>query len=137
VSALGTNGLNLADLKDARFDLDALWRRVGHDRELLRELIGLLECESPAMLAQIASAIGKDDAEQVRKLSHKIKGSLLQFSGQAAAACAAKLEELGRNSSVAGADQLLHELEREIGLLLESLNKITRTKSEDRELEQD
>jgi HPt (histidine-containing phosphotransfer) domain-containing protein len=117
------NGLNLAGMKDAGIDLDALWQRVGHDAELLRELIELLERESPEMLAQIRSAIGSSDAERLRRLSHKIKGSLLQFSAHGAAACAQKLEELGTGGRVAGAAELLRDLEREIDLLVRSLRK--------------
>jgi HPt (histidine-containing phosphotransfer) domain-containing protein len=120
---LKTNGLNLAGPKDAGIDLDALWRRVGHDAELLRELIELLERESPGMLAQIRSAIESNDAERLRRLSHKIKGSLLQFSAHGAAAYARKLEELGGGGRVAGADELLRNLEREIELLVSSLRK--------------
>ncbi len=113
----------MADLKDTGVDLDALWRRVGHDAELLRELIELLERESPGMLAQIRSAIRGDDAERLRRLSHKIKGSLLQFSAHGAVACARKLEELGGSGRVAGADELLRDLEREIELLVRFLRK--------------
>jgi HPt (histidine-containing phosphotransfer) domain-containing protein len=120
---LKTNDLNLAGLKDAGIDLDALWRRVGHDAELLRELIELLERESPEMLAQIRLAIESNDAERLRRLSHKIKGSLLQFSAHGAAACARKLEELGGGGRVAGAAELLGDLEREIELLVSSLRK--------------
>jgi histidine phosphotransfer protein HptB len=123
VSVLEPIRSGTGNVKDAGLDLDALWRRVGHDAELLRELIELLERESPEMLAQIRSAIRSDDAERLRRLSHKIKGSLLQFSAHGAVACAVRLEELGGSGRMAGADELLRDLEREIDLLVRSLRK--------------
>ena len=100
---------------------------------MLRELIELLEREWPEMLTQIRSAIRSNDAEKLRRTSHKIKGSALQFSAHGAVDCAAKLEQLGKSGSVVGADRLLHDLQREIDLLLTSLYKIPELKIADKD----
>jgi HPt (histidine-containing phosphotransfer) domain-containing protein len=58
----------------------------------------------------------------VKRASHKLKGSLLQFSAPAAVAIAQELEEKAENGLVAGAVPLLNRLRHEIDLLREGLN---------------
>jgi HPt (histidine-containing phosphotransfer) domain-containing protein len=76
------------------------------------------------MLARIQEAIAQGSASDLEKASHKIKGSVLQFSAHAAAAAANELEEKGRNGSVAGAEPLLSKLRNEIDLLEGTLNSM-------------
>lgn len=99
-----------------------MWRRVDGDRELLSELISVLERELPVTLARIGTAISAGNGIELEKSAHKIKGSLLQFSAGGAAAAALKLEEMGKGRTLSGADEKLHVLRQEIDLLLKSLH---------------
>lgn len=109
-------------LKSERLDLESLWGRVGGDPELLRELVELFEAEAPEMLARIAEAIKDGSPSDLEKASHKIKGSVLQFSAHSAAAIAMELERTGRLGSTRGTEALLKKLTHEIDLLQQCLH---------------
>ena len=111
-------------LNSDRFDPESLWDRVDGDMHLLRELIEVFAEEGPKMLARIEDAVRRGSASDLEKSAHKIKGSALQFSAQAAAAVAFELEEMGRRGSVTGAEPLLHTLRQEIILLQAALNSM-------------
>ncbi len=116
--------LNL--LKNEQFDPDALWNRVHGDVTLLRELVVLFGAEVPVMLATIEEAIKQGSPSGLEIASHKIKGSMLQFSAHAAANIARQLEENGRISSMAGAGNLLQNLRQEISELQQTLDAMVR-----------
>ncbi|HLK54347.1 MAG TPA: Hpt domain-containing protein [Candidatus Angelobacter sp.] len=109
-------------MKTERFDPESLWNRVDGDMGLLRELVEVFAEEGPRMLARIDDAIRHGSARELEKASHKMKGSVLQFSASAAASVAFELEEKGKCGLVAGAEQLSHQLKQEIELLQKSLN---------------
>jgi two-component system, sensor histidine kinase and response regulator len=108
-------------LKSERFDPESLRDRVDGDLDLLRELTEVFAQEAPRTLARIEEAIGSGSASDLEKASHKIKGSVLQFSAHAAAAAALELEERGKRGSVAGAEPFLKTLRQEIDLLQKAL----------------
>src|SRR2546421_11749880 len=90
-------------LKSEGFDPDSLWDRIDGDLDLLRDLIGIFSQEYPGILLRIESAISHGESSDLQKASHKLKGSVLQFSASAAAATAARLEEMGRSGVMEGA----------------------------------
>jgi HPt (histidine-containing phosphotransfer) domain-containing protein len=108
-------------LNSERFDPESLWNRVDGDMDLLRELVELFAEETPRMLSQIEDAIKHGSAAEIEKGSHKIKGSVLQFSARAAAAIALELEENARLGSVEGSEVLLEKLKQEIEVLQATL----------------
>ncbi|HXA85115.1 MAG TPA: Hpt domain-containing protein [Candidatus Dormibacteraeota bacterium] len=108
-------------MKIEHFDQQSLWARVAGDPELLRELVELFTSEAPRMLARVEQAIKDGSPSGLEKASHKIKGAVLQFSADTAAAIALELEENGRRGSVTGAEALLKKLKHEVDLLLQTL----------------
>ena len=108
-------------LKTETFDSVALWERVNRDIELLRDLVDLFEQQCPVLLDGIESAIGRGSYADLQKLSHKLKGSLLQFSARQAAPIASGLEEMAKNRKLEGAEQALARLKAEIDRLLPAL----------------
>jgi len=109
-------------LKSEHFDPESLWHRLGHDRDLLREVVAVFAVEAPQLLARIEEGIRGSSAGEVKRASHKLRGSLLQFSAHAAVTVAQELEEKAENGLVAGATPLLNRLRHEIDLLREGLN---------------
>ena len=109
-------------MKNEHFDPESLWRRIDHDRDLLRQLVAVFAEEAPRLLARIDEGIRAGLAGDVKKASHKLKGSLLQFSARTALAAAQELEEKAQNGLIAGATPLLNRLRHEIDLLREGLN---------------
>ena len=108
------------------FDPDALWNRVHGDVNLLRELVDLFAAEVPGMLAGIEKAIKHGSPSDLEKASHKIKGSMLQFSAHAAADIALELEEHGRIGSMVSTASLLQNLRQEISDLQQTLCAMVR-----------
>lgn len=106
------------------FDLPSLLARVGGDVELLREMIGIFASEYPAILAQLEAAIESSDSARVERASHKLKGSLVQFSAHTAAETAGRLEAMGKKSSLQGAGVIAQSLRREVDELLEAMNLV-------------
>ena len=127
------NGLlqvaSLNHLKNGHFDPDALWSRVHSDVNLLRELVDLFAGEVPGMLAGVEKAIKHASPSDLEKASHKLKGSMLQFSAHAAAGIALELEERGRIGSIAGTAGLLQELRQEISGLQQTLHSMVRDRA--------
>jgi HPt (histidine-containing phosphotransfer) domain-containing protein len=113
-------------LNNESFDPESLWNRVDGDMELLRELVELFAQEAPRMLAQIEDAIEHRSAVDLEKASHKLKGSVLQFSARAASAVALELEENARQGSTAGSQVLLGKLRQEIDVLQVTLRAMVR-----------
>ena len=114
-------GFKVEALKSERIDAEALKNRVDGDLDLLRDLAALFAEEAPRLLGQIELAIQQGSAIELEKASHKMKGSVLQFSAAAAASAALELEQKGRSGSVAGAGVMLDRLKDEIALLEEAL----------------
>jgi HPt (histidine-containing phosphotransfer) domain-containing protein len=108
-------------LKIETLDSVALWERVNQDTELLRDLVDLFEQQCPVLLNDIESAIGKGSCVDLQKVSHKLKGSLLQFSAQRAAPIASELEAMGKNGKMEGAEEAFAELKAEVARILPAL----------------
>lgn len=111
-------------MKGSGFDPAALFRRLDGDIELLRDLLRIFSEESPLLLQNINQAIQHSSFEDVRKLSHKLKGSALQFSGSRVADLAASLEEMGAHQSLEGAARVYSDLEQEVANLERSLQSV-------------
>ena len=121
-------------LKSEHFDPESLWRRVDRDQALLRELVAVFAEEAPQLLARIEEGISAGVADDVKKASHKLKGSLLQFSARTAVAAAQELEEKAQSGPIAGIVPLLNRLRHEIELLQEGLNAMVRGQGQAQEL---
>lgn len=90
-------------------DPQALLDRLHGDLNSLQELVDLFGMEAPGILAGIEKAIQQGSASELEKASHKIKGSMLQFSAYAAN-FALQLEESVQTGSMQGAGMLLEKL---------------------------
>lgn len=106
------------------FDSVALWERIGRDPELLGELIAVFEAESPAMLDQMEHSLRDRRPESLQKVSHKFKGSLLQFSAVRAAAIAQQLEEMARSGVLNDGTGVIAELKKEIAEVMAALKSM-------------
>jgi two-component system sensor histidine kinase/response regulator len=109
------------DLASDGFDPVSLWERVNRDMDLLRDLVELFAQEYPGLLSSIRAALEQGQFVDVQKLSHKMKGSALQFSGRLVVVAAGTLEEMGRTESLDGADKVMATLNFEVLRLMEAL----------------
>src|SRR5262249_52762153 len=98
------------------FDRNEALRRVGGDEDLLRSLAELFLGTCPAALAALGEAVAQRDPGKVRRPAHALKGSVSHFGAGPAFEAAGRLETMGRQENLAGADAawaaLVAEVER-------------------------
>jgi PAS domain S-box-containing protein len=100
-------------------------RHAGGDDRLLRDLVRLFLKEHPRWLAELRQAIGAADPAAVRAAAHSLKGSLGTLGVRVAFELAARLEALGREGRLAGAEDACALLETEIERLRPQLSAFT------------
>jgi HPt (histidine-containing phosphotransfer) domain-containing protein len=113
------------NLRSERFDPHVLWNRVGEDMGLLRDIVRIFAAESPHILRNIEDAVQRRDAGAIRKASHNLKGTLLQFAAPAASAVAADLEQSATHLSADEAKRCVDKLRTEIDELMRALRVMT------------
>jgi HPt (histidine-containing phosphotransfer) domain-containing protein len=97
-------------------DSVTLLDRLGDDRELLCEVVGLFLDDCQLWLEEIHESIVGRDAEQLRTTAHRMVGTVSTLAAPAAAKAAERLEDMGRVGDLDGAsaayDALLRALDR-------------------------
>jgi two-component system sensor histidine kinase/response regulator len=107
----------------APFDAGHLLDRVGGNRALLAELVGLFAQEAPAARTALRQAAAAGDAAALQRAAHKLRGAALNFGAAATAEAALRLEGAAREGRVADAIGSLPTLERELTVLLAALER--------------
>jgi CheY-like chemotaxis protein len=102
-------------------DLARLLERVGGDRKALAELVRIFEEDAPKQVARIRKAIGEGDGAALRAAAHALKGAVSNFAAPPATEAALRLQKMGEAGQLAGAEDALDLVERQIGALLASL----------------
>ncbi|RPI75899.1 MAG: Hpt domain-containing protein [Desulfobacteraceae bacterium] len=108
VSAVGTGK------ETVLLDLEAALERTMGDKEFLQELFQEFMQNAPTDIETIQSLISAKDADGVRRLAHRIKGSAANLSFLKVSAIALLLENAGRDNNLAISEGLLKELDAAI-----------------------
>lgn len=95
-------------------DREALLASVDGDLEFLRELLALFPSEIPRQLADVQGSVARGNAPALSRTAHALRGALENFGARPAAGGARRLEQMGQEGDLAGADQALAELTRDI-----------------------
>jgi HPt (histidine-containing phosphotransfer) domain-containing protein len=104
-------------------------KRVAGDRELLRELVTVFLDECPRWLEELRAAVAGQDATRVQRLAHTTKGALGQLGAEVAFAVAERLERMGREARLTGAEEAHAALEKEFLRLQPVLRQFATTRS--------
>jgi two-component system, sensor histidine kinase and response regulator len=110
----GTNSLTLSTREEVLHQLDG-------DEVLLQKLINLFTGSTPGILNYIRESIAQCDSSGLERAAHKLLSSLGVFGAEPARQLALRLEEQGRQRELAGAEEQLADLEREINKIYEAL----------------
>src|SRR5205823_6404797 len=92
-------------------DKAELLKRVEDDMELLRELAALFGESCPKQLDAVRAAIAERDAAALERAAHAIKGSVGNFAAHSAFEAALRLELMGREGDLSGAEKACTALE--------------------------
>ena len=107
------------------FDHAAALGNVGGDADVLREIIGVFFEECPGWLTQIREGVAKGDAAAVRRGAHTLKGAVSTFGPTEACQLAQQLETMGHDQNLAGAEEVVPQLERAIHELRPALEAVS------------
>ncbi|QDU20276.1 hybrid sensor histidine kinase/response regulator [Urbifossiella limnaea] len=99
---------------DATFDRTTVLERVGGNRDVLRQLVGVFYQDCNTQMAALRAAIGNGDADGVRDAAHTVKGMVAFFSQPGATEAARALEDIGTRGELSGAASRCAELAREL-----------------------
>ena len=106
-------------------DWNAALEQLDGNEDLLRELSVLFFDEADKLLPALREAIDQRDMVEVRRLAHTVKGAASHFAARPAIALALRLESMGRDEDLTGADEGFALLEREIRRLKQSLEDLS------------
>jgi signal transduction histidine kinase/DNA-binding response OmpR family regulator len=84
------------------------------DMALLGRLVSLFLASAPKKLAAIRAAVEANDALSLAKLAHALKGSVGNFSAEAAVSAARRLESMARDGDLSQAQEAYKDLEDRI-----------------------
>ena len=113
-----------AHAAEAVLDLDAMLRRAGGDRGLVREMAELFLAEAPRMLEAVRSALQSGDAPALAHAAHALKGSVSNFTTARAADAALKLERLARTGALGEARAAHEPVEEEVARVCQALREL-------------
>jgi CheY-like chemotaxis protein/HPt (histidine-containing phosphotransfer) domain-containing protein len=100
--------------REAALDEAAILDRVGGNREVLQQLIGVFYQDCNNYMDQLKAAIKRGNAQEVRSLAHTIKGMVSFFGVKSATNAAVKVEQAGIREELSAANQLFGALAREL-----------------------
>ena len=99
------------------FDQEDVLEQLGHDGQLLREIIDIFLRDLPASLATIRQAMTAGNMVTVAKTAHMLKGTLGSLGAQAAMTAALRLEKVGTSGVIDHIDTAYFLLESELARL--------------------
>ncbi len=105
-------------------DRATLLEGLGGDEELLREMAQLFVSDSARMMKEIREAAERGDAAGLHRAAHALKGAIGNFGAKTAFELAQKLENMGRERDLRGADKACASLQRQLTILCAELERL-------------
>ncbi len=115
---------NPALLSSNSVDVIQLLDRIDDDRAFLAELIEIFRHEYPENLQAAQHAIETQNAQNLQRASHTLKGALGNLGATSGLALAGELETAGRTNDLSGAHSILENLSSEIGNVIRVLESL-------------
>jgi two-component system sensor histidine kinase/response regulator len=104
---------------------DKILERTGANEETLKEIVELFLTESAKLMKRIHDAISNEDASELQRAAHTLKGSIRIFGAERAAAAALQLETIGHDKNLADAEEAWQILVKEIERLKPLLKNLS------------
>ena len=105
-------------------DISEFLERIQNDKGLLWELLDIFVEDFQQKKGQLREAWRNNDANQVRKLAHALKGSSANISAHQLHSVLLELEKMGKNNALTGADKLLADMDTKFGTLLARISRL-------------
>jgi len=107
----------LAEVRPVVFDRQQALARLGGLKDLLIEVMQLMQAESPKVHAQIDTALARCDAIELKRAAHTLRGSVSIVGASDLAARLRRVEELAAASNFAAVADELPEINRQFNAL--------------------
>jgi HPt (histidine-containing phosphotransfer) domain-containing protein len=106
------------------FNYDASLRRMGNDGQLFREMIGLLQEDSPRLFRELEKSVEERNAQKVRHAAHTLKSLSANFSAVRVINAAEKIEQLARSTTWDEIPAAVRELDQALDELIAALQPL-------------
>ena len=106
-----TSSTTGSDPSSTPMDVGDALSRLGNDRELLSDIIGIFLEDSPALLEKIRRAVMANDPNALQRAAHSLKGLAATLSAQDVTAASRRLELLGASNGLSDAVAAVTQLE--------------------------
>jgi two-component system, sensor histidine kinase and response regulator len=118
--------LDSSTLKEdpAPLDMAAALDRLGGDRDLYDELVGVFKEEYPNIEAELRRAVESRDAKTLERSAHTLKGSSANLGAVGVSNAALELEKLARSGELDGAGERFKILQQEVERLYSELESV-------------
>ncbi len=117
-------GTEARDLGTGWVDEAALLAGLDGDRALLRDLVAIFLDDAPRIQAELRRAIAAGDALALADAAHSLKGSVGMFCTTGPFETARRLEMMGRQNDLVGAEQARATLDAELAELARLLARL-------------
>jgi PAS domain S-box-containing protein len=108
-------------------DRDLVLELTGGSVETLKEVVDVFAAECPRLLKRIHDAITENDPTELQRAAHTLKGSVQVFGHKGTVAAALRLETMGREENLVGAEEAHSALMREIEALMPMLTDLLKS----------
>src|SRR5439155_61034 len=105
-------------------DRVAILARIDGDEELLKELVAVFLDDSVQLMNEIREALARRDSKMLQCAAHALKGSAANFGTSAVCEAASRLEMIGQNENLVGAEAAWAELEEAMKNLKPALRSL-------------
>ncbi|MBF0479510.1 MAG: Hpt domain-containing protein [Candidatus Omnitrophica bacterium] len=111
-------------MNDPIIDVPELLERVQDDKELMLELFDIFMEDFPGKRQQLGEAIKEKNFENIRGVAHSVKGASGNISAKLVREVCMKLEMMGKNNTLDGAEAVLVQLDEEYAKLTEQMQLV-------------
>jgi two-component system sensor histidine kinase/response regulator len=105
------------------FDPDEALHICFGNHGVLHEMIECFFSEAHSMLSDMGGATAAGDGDELARLAHRLRTTLVYLAAQPAAEAARRIEDIGRSGVLDGADEALGRLARQIQILARVLSE--------------
>jgi two-component system, sensor histidine kinase and response regulator len=111
-------------MSEEALDLKELLERVQDDKELTVELLDIFVEDYRTKRKNLNEAIGKKDFEEIKNITHALKGASGNISAKAVREILIQLETMGKNENIEGSQGLLSQLDKAFEELKERIKSV-------------
>jgi len=125
-SARSGLGMPLEGDSSEVIDWNGAFKHFEGDVELLKEIAGIFLEDSPLVMDKMKDALRRGDCDALERSAHTVKGSVGNFAAKAAFQAAQRVEQIGRDGNMVGAEEAFRALEAELERLKPALAALGR-----------